>query len=198
MSVHNKSSVQGNAVLVLLMGMCAILLTALMVVGFLYYKKQSVTQQSTGGESQLYLDYSSLLEEMKEKRKLLTEKETILEEQDKRIKKLEAELQSARQNLEVFQKEVSKNLKVVESQEQKNLRKLAKMYGLMEADKAAPIIAGLDDDTVVQILMMMKERQAANLLATFSAINGENKKRAALLSARMRTLTFAPPETEEN
>lgn len=57
--------------------------------------------------------------------------------------------------------------------------KLAKMYEAMKPDKAAPILATLEMDIVLDILKRMKERPAAKILAYMNA------GLAAQISARL-------------
>ncbi len=62
---------------------------------------------------------------------------------------------------------------------ERSARKLAKMYEAMKPVKAAPILASLDMDIVLEIITRMKERQAARILAQMDA------GLAAHISARM-------------
>ena len=64
---------------------------------------------------------------------------------------------------------------------ERSARKLAKMYEAMKPVKAAPILASLDMDIVLEIITRMKERQAARILAQMDA------GLAAHISARMST-----------
>lgn len=47
------------------------------------------------------------------------------------------------------------------------IRKLAKIYEAMRPEDAAPILAKLDDQTIIQLLQSMRQRQAAKILTNF-------------------------------
>lgn len=188
-----KTHIRGNVIIIFLLGLVAILMTGLIVGGLFIYqwRKEMKTTGEVSVSHEAYLEYSAMLDELKEKKALVLEKEKVLENQAERIKKLEEELSVARTKLEQLRKETSVNLVQMEESEKKNLRKLAKMYGLMDPNVAAPILAKLDDETIVNILILMKERQAARLLGSFGAQNETYRKRAAVLSERMRTLAVS-------
>jgi len=57
--------------------------------------------------------------------------------------------------------------------------KLAKMYEAMKPEKAAPILASLEMDVILDVLSRMKERPAARILASM------NSELAATISARL-------------
>lgn len=61
----------------------------------------------------------------------------------------------------------------------RSARKLAKVYEAMKPAKAAPILASLELDIVLEIIARMKERQAARILAHMDA------GLAARISARL-------------
>jgi flagellar motility protein MotE (MotC chaperone) len=64
--------------------------------------------------------------------------------------------------------------------QERSAQKLAKMYEAMKPAKAAPILASLEMDIVLDILSRMKERQAARILAHMEA------EYAAKISAQLR------------
>lgn len=49
------------------------------------------------------------------------------------------------------------------------IRALAKIYEAMRPDEAAPILAKMDVDKVVQILLRMRQRNAAKIMSSFDA-----------------------------
>ncbi len=181
----------GSAAIMILILLFGLIWSGLMVGGILYLKNVKVQKSKEDTKSELYLEYSSMLDELKEKKELLSEKEKMLRTQAQRIDELEEELNIARNTLDGIQNEMSTYLVEIEETEKKNLRKLAKVYGLMEPAQAVAIISGLDDETIVNILMNMKERQAARLMGAFATLDSQSQKRAALISERMRTLTVS-------
>jgi flagellar motility protein MotE (MotC chaperone) len=63
--------------------------------------------------------------------------------------------------------------------------KLAKMYEAMKPDKAAPILAALDLDIVIDIMGRMKERPAAKVLAHMDAgLAAQISTRMSLIGAQ--------------
>jgi flagellar motility protein MotE (MotC chaperone) len=78
-------------------------------------------------------------------------------------------LEQARTNLLAVVKKLEvKQQSYIEAQERSAAR-LAKMYEAMKPAKAAPILAALDPDIVIEIMSRMKERQAAKILASMDA-----------------------------
>ena len=65
------------------------------------------------------------------------------------------------------------------SRDEGRVRQLTKIYGAMRAEKAARIIATLNDTTIIEILVKMRERQAAKILAAMEP------DRAAQISRKM-------------
>lgn len=51
------------------------------------------------------------------------------------------------------------------AEEAKNISRLARLYGNMKPEEAAPIMRELDDDLVVNLLKKMEDEQAAKILA---------------------------------
>ncbi|MDX9703448.1 MAG: hypothetical protein RBU23_10440 [Candidatus Auribacterota bacterium] len=191
---RSSHHVRGSAIVVLLMGLSVISLTAVTVLGMMLYKKiqdekKKPTVQIEGNS--MYLEYSSMLDELKKQKEILNQKELLLDRQSDRINKLELELQVARKQLEKLQDETAVNITQMEENEKRNLRKLAKVYSSMDPEQAATIIARLDDDTIANILILMKERQAAKLLGSFGDQNAESKQRAALISKKIRTMVLS-------
>jgi len=174
----------------LLFFLITIVLTASVIFYLILDKQKKEQSKQVTSDKTDYLEYTSLLEELKEKREVLIEKETVLGKQAKRIKELEEELRQTRKTLESLQLSTSDSIVKMEEDEKKNLKKLSKMYGLMEPQQASKILAGMDDEIIVNILMGMKERQAAKLLGSFASQNDTLKKRAAQISKKMRTISW--------
>ncbi len=189
-----KSKSAGNVIIMLLFVLITIVLTA-SVVFYLILDKQKKEQVNHVSEDNAdYLEYSSLLDELKVKRERLIGKEKVLEKQSQRINELETALRQTRKTLEGLQQSTSDRIVKMEEDERKNLKKLSKMYGLMEPGQASKILEGMDDEIIVNILMGMKERQAAKLLGSFASQNATLKKRAATISKKMRTLSWNSAE----
>ncbi|MCB1195774.1 hypothetical protein KDK77_06285 [bacterium] len=192
MMPKNYSRSNGNVLFLMLIFLCSIILAAIVVFGIIMIKQnQSRDTQNTHEvqtQNTAYLEYSAMMDQLQDKSKLLQDKENELALQASRIKKLESELLATRSELEKIQQETQEQFSLLQESEKKNLKKLAKVYALMEPVQAAPILSALDDDTIINILTLMKERNAARLLGGFAAQNPEMQKRAALISEKMRSL----------
>ncbi|MCP5463107.1 MAG: hypothetical protein H7A34_08110 [bacterium] len=192
MMPKNYSRSNGNVLFLMLIFLCSIILAAIVVFGIIMIKQnQSRDTQNTHEvqtQNTAYLEYSAMMDQLQDKSKLLQDKENELALQASRIKKLESELLATRSELEKIQRETQEQFSLLQESEKKNLKKLAKVYALMEPVQAAPILSALDDDTIINILTLMKERNAARLLGGFAAQNPEMQKRAALISEKMRSL----------
>ncbi len=66
-------------------------------------------------------------------------------------------------------------------EEKKGIRKLAKIYGAMKANEASLIMENMTDAQIVDIMIRMKDREAAKILTSF-----QDKARAAKISQRMQ------------
>jgi flagellar motility protein MotE (MotC chaperone) len=81
------------------------------------------------------------------------------------------ELDAARADLEAREAQVSGQQVAIEAEEEKNLKKTAEIYGKMEAERAAEMLASLyssgDEETVVKIIYLMQDRSAAKVLGAF-------------------------------
>ena len=190
--LKRKHTIQGSAGLIVIFIIMALCLSSSIVMGLLLFKKHyksDVAAETKNTESQgLYLEYSSMIDELKSQKNKILQREEQLNRQSIRIRKLENELTIARQRLENLHEETAVNITMLEKNEEKNLRKLAKLYSNMDPTQAAPILAGLDDDIIANILVRMKERQAARLLGSFAVENANSKDRAALISKKIRKM----------
>lgn len=89
-----------------------------------------------------------------------------------RFAKEKAELAAERQALAAKEAQINARQVAITAVEQSNLKKTAEIYGKMEAEKAAEMLASLfangQEETVVKIIYLMQDRNAAKLLAAFA------------------------------
>ncbi len=78
-------------------------------------------------------------------------------------------LAEARENLERVVADLRAEQSVLVEEKERSARRLAKMYEAMKPDKAAPILASLDLDIVLEIMTRMKERPAAKIMSHLDA-----------------------------
>lgn len=120
------------------------------------------------------------LNKVVEERDALDQKVTHLsasnQEQQEKIQLLQETLPNTiLQKLKQQQDAAIESIRAAEEERQKNeaektangIRKLAKIYESMRPEDAAPILAKLDDQTIIQVLQSMRQRQAAKVLTNF-------------------------------
>jgi len=119
--------------------------------------------------------------------KLIEKKEQALSEHEKAVAAAEKQVAAMREQLEQdFKREFKARVIEIHEAEKKNLKRLSKIYGQMKPDDAARLVKALEDETVVKILSLMKERQAGMVLAAYARTNETDAKRAAEISEMMR------------
>jgi flagellar motility protein MotE (MotC chaperone) len=107
-----------------------------------------------------------------------------------------AEVQRQRTDLEIKQQNIEGRVTEMAGHEKDNIKKMAGMYDNMSAESAAKIIQHMADggtmDTAVKLLSVMKERQAAKVLAEMS-----DPSLAAQLSERLKDLKHSKSPAKE-
>ena len=98
--------------------------------------------------------------------------------------------------MKVSQAKVDRDVMRIKEDEAGNLKKLAKMYAIMDPAGAARILRELDDVVVVKIMTLMKEPAVALVLESFARMGELETKRAAQLSESLRAA--APAKTSAN
>ena len=78
-------------------------------------------------------------------------------------------LEEGRRELEAMVRELETKHRVLEADRDRSAGRLAKMYENMKPGQAAPILANLEMETILDILRRMKEREAARILASMDA-----------------------------
>lgn len=131
-----------------------------------------------------------MLERLKAEKKKWEEKSALLEGREKACQEQAQTVATAEKAVLALQQQMDKKFKemtieITES-EKKNLRQLAKIYGQMRPEDAAPIVKGLEDDMVVKVLSLMKERQAGMILAAYAKTDEKSARRAGEISDKMR------------
>jgi flagellar motility protein MotE (MotC chaperone) len=127
-----------------------------------------------------------LISELKDKKAELDTRESQLNELAARLEAQRAELNQATQAVFQTQMDFDKMVLRVKDDETANLKKLAKVYSAMTPDGAANIFSQMDDETVVKILLFMKEEQVAAVLESLAKKGTAESKRAVDISERVR------------
>ncbi|MEJ5227446.1 hypothetical protein [Thermodesulfovibrio sp.] len=112
------------------------------------------------------------------------EKSTSIEED--RMKILQQDLTKKTEELKKLKEEIEAKIKQqeelkaqLEKAQSENYQRLAKIYEQMPPEEAATRLEKLDDDTATTLLLAIKPRQAAKILANV------NPEKAAVLSKRL-------------
>lgn len=107
-----------------------------------------------------------------------------------------AKVQRQHTELEIKQQTIDGRVTEMTGNERDNLKKMASVYDNMAAESAAKIIQHMADsgtmDTAVKLLAVMKERQAAKVLAEMS-----DPSLAAQLSERLKDLKHPPTAAKQ-
>ncbi|RJQ22419.1 MAG: hypothetical protein C4560_02525 [Nitrospiraceae bacterium] len=96
-----------------------------------------------------------------EKQKVeLAKKEEVIKQETERLKVIKKEVEDEIARYTNLLQQIEKSLQQVEDAGNKRLRHVAKAYEAMPPEDAATRIAGLDNETAVQILLKMESKKA--------------------------------------
>lgn len=127
-----------------------------------------------------------LLEELRREKEAVEKKEKLLRELETRLAAERAEINTITQRVHQMQMEFDAHIVRVREEESSNLKKLARVYANMTPEGAAMILNEMEDESVVKILMFMKETESAPLLEAISKIGDLQARRAAMISEQIR------------
>ena len=131
-------------------------------------------------------DLDEMVAELKQqKQDMEAERKTLLE-LSQRIQTERQELIQITQQVHRIQKEIDQSIIRVRDDEGVNLKRLAKTYSGMTPEGAATVMKGLDDVSLVKVLLYMKETEAAPILEGIARKGEADAKRMALISERLR------------
>lgn len=125
-----------------------------------------------GRQRQLELVFNDIKSErgtIDELRKQVASEMSAVETQLRVLEKKRADLDEKQQQVTDHVKEMEKNVVQLDGMEQGNLKKIAEMYNNIAPESAGKILKQLAEsgkmDTAIKLLGLMKERQAAKVLA---------------------------------
>lgn len=124
-------------------------------------------------------DLPLLLQSLQEERDRLRKEWNDVKLARERLLLEAGEIDSRQREVDALLTRVEAKVQVMEEERDKMLGQLARVYDTMKADAAAGILAGIDVDTSTEILRRMKERNAAQVMASLEP------KAAARISQRM-------------
>ncbi len=122
----------------------------------------TLTPQDYEATERVYLDLAA------ERDRIQQEKEELLAKQQEFAIQTQT-LADARTNLQAVIAKLESRQQAFIDEKERSAAKLAKMYEAMKPAQAAPILAALDMDIILEIMTRMKERQAAKILAQMDA-----------------------------
>jgi len=137
------------------------------------------------------LEIDTLIEQLRIRNDVLTEREDRLEQLAKRIEAERAELAAVTQSVARIRDDIDRRIIRIQDDEAANVKRLAKTYAGMEPSSVAKVVAEMDERLVVKILSQMKDDQNAAILDALAKTDAEGAKRAASLSDRIRLVPAA-------
>jgi flagellar motility protein MotE (MotC chaperone) len=153
--------------------------------------------QLTTRQTQLQLIVEDIRAEraaIDELRKQIQEELRAVADQTRLLEEKKLETEQRQTELENRQQGIESRLTQLDSEERGNVKKIAAVYDTMPPESASKILLQLCDggnmDTAVKLLGLMKERQAAKVLAEFP-----DPDLAAQLTLKLKGLKRAPAPT---
>ena len=131
-------------------------------------------------------DLDEMVAELKQQKQDMEAERKSLLELSQRIQTERQELIQITQQVHRIQKEIDLSIIRVRDDEGGNLKRLAKTYSGMTPEGAATVMKGLDDVSLVKVLLYMKETEAAPILEGIGRKGEADAKRMALISERLR------------
>jgi len=133
-----------------------------------------------------------LVNELKEERKAVAERQQQLNEMAARLDAERAELSQATQSVRLLQNDFDKSVIRVQTDEASNLKKLAKVYAEMDPEMAANVLAEMDDTAIIKIMVFLKDDETAAILESLAKKGQPQAHRAAEISDRLRLASNRP------
>jgi len=131
-----------------------------------------------------------LMAELKAEKQALAKKEQDLNDLTARLQSERAELSMVTQSVRQLQTDFDQNVLRIGEEETANLKKLAKVYADMEPGNAANILQEMDDNSIIKIMVFMKDTETAAIWEAMAKKGQPQAKRAAALSDRLRLTSF--------
>jgi len=131
-------------------------------------------------------DFEQWLEELKQEKAELSQRERDLRELQERVEAERTELLSLTQAVSQVQRDFDQNVVRFQQQQVENLKKQTKIISGMTPDGAAKMLKEMPEDEVVRILFTLKPEGASLILDSLSKMGNADAKRAAALTERLR------------
>ena len=105
-----------------------------------------------------------ILLSLTERKRLLDERELLLNQREEQLRALRDNIQRQIAELNRLQQKIEASMEAKKTQDAENLNKVVSLYNGMDPKKAAQKLQSLDTPVAVQILMAMTQRKASALL----------------------------------
>ena len=115
-----------------------------------------------------------ILTRLAERQKQLNVRSLELDRREDKLKSLQEEIQQQVSELEKLQQEIEIDIDKKKKQDNGQLEKAVALYSKMDAATAAQSISKLDRGIAINILKLMKEKQASLVLASMGATESAN------------------------
>ena len=142
-----------------------------LVVAFLFSPRvENISRAAEDGQLQETgihsVEERRVLAAIDEQRDRLRRKEEILQQRELELKTLEREVDKKLDELRKASEEATALLERKKEAENKRLRDLSAMYSKMAPEKAAALLAGMEEGLAVDILAGMKSKSAGRVLGS--------------------------------
>ncbi len=108
---------------------------------------------------------AELLSSLRQRNKLLDEREKKLEERKKALEEMEKRAISRIEELKTMEASLRDMLKQEDSIKSKKIKRLTAVYESMKPNRAAAVIVGMDLETVIKVFLRMKEKKVGKILS---------------------------------
>lgn len=142
----------------------------------------SAAAGGAAGESPSSVEERRLQQSIQDELARLGEREELLRLRELELKTLEQEVDKKLAEMKKSREELSELLRQKGVEEQNRTRELSRMYGKMEAAKAASLLTTLDEPLAIEILSGLKAKTAGRIL------NNMEQETAARLSKGYSTV----------
>jgi flagellar motility protein MotE (MotC chaperone) len=127
-----------------------------------------------------------LIAELKIEKKSVEAREKQLNELAARLENERTELNQVTQSVHQLQAEFDSSVLRIKDQEITNLKKLAKVYAGMTPETAATVMAEMENEAIVKILLYLKEGDTAAILEALAKKGPAQARRTAEISEAVR------------
>ena len=128
---------------------------------------------------------------MKIERKSVEQRGQQLDELAARLQNERVELAQVTQTVHQLQVDFDKSVLRVKDEEVGNLKKLAKVYAGMTPETAAAVLSEMDNESIVRILLYLKETETAAILEALAKKGEPEARRTAEISEQVRLSTHS-------